>query len=790
MDIVTETMLPTTNVGKDLEQAMELAKEQARAMEIAQPKDRASFPQENSAFPKSPTSEGNALSKEIQIQQGATLPSGKDASVMTNETTAGDEGHPSSPFAFITPNRPDQSESSKTKGVSNPAIDEFLASALIDMEEMPTQPGSTATSNQRNPSKPGAYAIAPTGGSSSHETQEAVNPSPDTVVSLNDAESGLAVANPVSFHEMSQDFLPPAKELKERETNLPTTEHGTNLPVLLGCVLMLFATIVVGVVMGIATQENSGVPYPQAGSEPKELFPLSEYPSGAPTTLADAWAGLPESTILALEDPMTPQSRAYEWIMNDPNRTSYPDWKVLQRFALAVFYYSTGGEEWNLQKDWLSYTVDECSWYCRGLAGGVEHFFLHEGIAELASEQELVDSACNDDEKYSNLVFTENNMYGTLPPELSLLSDSLLYLEVGANENIYGLIPSEIGLMTSLKRFYTDRNQHTGQIPTEIGQLCQLEELDLGSNLFTGFIPSEIGNMEALSFLSLRYNSDMTGTLPTELYGLTNMVTFQVQKLEKLIGGNILPEIGRMTKLDYFNVHHITFNSSLPTEIGLLSNSLRRLNVWNCSITGTLPSELFQLTNMWRIDIDDNEITGTIPTEFGRFTNLTMAWMNGNSFSGTLPASIFDSWGQLSYLKIHNNNLEGPLPSELGQLTNLRLLWLSHNQFFGTIPSQLGLLNNVTELFLHDTNLVGTIPESLTDMAELEMLTVSNTSLTGSIPNPLCDQIWDMTHTCNVYFGGMWTLCYDVERVNFTCSSSNLCGCDVCGACNSSTIGS
>ncbi|CAB9502853.1 leucine rich repeat [Seminavis robusta] len=746
----------------------------------------------------------NGANRDIEIQKGedAAMPKADGDPILPPMTNTGNSRvvDPTGALlaSFIQKTAPSSTE------IAHRAIDEIVAGALSAVQDLPTELDPTnhhhQNSNNNIPSEPGAYAMAPIAGDNGTPTtnmnaarpnlsQEAAVPEDtDTTSPLHDAESGLAVAKPVRFHEMSEDFLPHAEELEESERQTSTDENSNRkkLQIVGGVFLLAVLVAMIGVV-AMASQQSSRFDI-ATGNESEELIPSTETPSTAPTMVADAWAGLPESTILALEDPMTPQSRAYEWIMNDPNRSSYPDWKVLQRFALAAIYYSTGGEEWNLQKDWLSYTVDECSWYFRSLVGGVEDFFLFEETAEMTSEVEHVHSACSDDGQYLHLVFTENNMYGTLPPELSML-DSLKILEVGANENLYGSVPSEIGLMTSLKRFYTDRNQHTGQIPTELGRLSQLEELDLSNNLFTGFIPSEIGNMEALSFLNLRYCYDMTGTLPTELYKLTNMVTFQVQHLEKLIGGELLPAIGLMTNLEYFNVHHVPFKSSIPTEIGLLS-SLRRLNLWKCSITGTLPSELFQLTNMWRLDIDDNEITGTIPTEFGLFTDLTMAWMNGNSFSGTLPASILDSWGQLSFLKIHNNNLDGSLPSELGQLTSLKLLWLSHNQFFGTIPSQLGLLNNVTELFLHGTNISGTIPETLTKMDGLEMLTVSNTSLTGSIPNGLCDRIWDMTHTCNVYFGGMWIFCEDVERANFTCSSTSLCGCDACGPCNTSTIGS
>tara|TARA_B110001450_G_C17309049_1_gene354693 strand:+ start:182 stop:496 length:315 start_codon:yes stop_codon:yes gene_type:complete len=64
-----------------------------------------------------------------------------------------------------------------------------------------------------------------------------------------------------------------------------------------------------------------------------------------------------------LEDPTTPQGIAFEWIMDndlaqvDPN--SYLI--VKQRYALAVFYHSTNGDDWLNADGWLS-DSNECSW--------------------------------------------------------------------------------------------------------------------------------------------------------------------------------------------------------------------------------------------------------------------------------------------------------------------------------------------------------------------------------------------------------------------------------------------
>ncbi|CAB9524688.1 Leucine Rich Repeat [Seminavis robusta] len=592
--------------------------------------------------------------------------------------------------------------------------------------------------------------------------------------------AGLAVANRV--HEVLPQDLPQAHnydagQQSARKRQLDQTQFRTFILLL---VILLIAITVIIVAVLVPANNNEDPFNPE---QPPNQIQESEFPTGAPTILAETWQGLPDYTLTALQDPVSPQARAYEWVLNDPHRTSYPQWKILQRFALAVFYFSTGGDRWILRKDWLDYNVDECSWYFRNFLSGVEDFFIHEGVTDTPSTLQIIDSVCDSQGRYMYIIFTENNMHGTLPPELSLLSDSLISLEVGSNQDLFGDIPSEIGLLTNLQQFYANRNQHSGQIPTEVGQLSHLQAIELGYNPFTGSLPSEMGNMQALSFLSVRQCDQMTGIMPTELYRLTNMVSLYIHGLDLVTSAKLLPDIGKLTKLENIKTYPLPFNTSIPTEIGLLTNMLR-MNFWKSQITGSVPSELFLLTNMKRIDIDANALTGTIPTEFGLFPNLTMAWMDGNRFSGTVPGSIFENWGKLTLLAINNNDLEGPLPSEIGLLTSIEALRLSHNDFSGSIPSEFGLLNDLTELFLHDTNVTGNIPETLVDMGALEHLTLSNTSLTGSIPDGLCDRVWDMTYTCNEYYGGVYTICYDAERVNFTCSSTDLCGCDACGACN------
>jgi hypothetical protein len=62
-----------------------------------------------------------------------------------------------------------------------------------------------------------------------------------------------------------------------------------------------------------------------------------------------------------LSDPSTPQGMAYRWILNDDplqiDPCTYPT--VQSRYALATFYFSTGGDNWIVNTGWLS-VAGEC----------------------------------------------------------------------------------------------------------------------------------------------------------------------------------------------------------------------------------------------------------------------------------------------------------------------------------------------------------------------------------------------------------------------------------------------
>ena len=90
-------------------------------------------------------------------------------------------------------------------------------------------------------------------------------------------------------------------------------------------------------------------------------------------------------------------------------------------------------------------------------------------------------------------------------------------------------MPSELGMVTDMSVLSLESNQLTKAIPSQLGHLSGLNWLMLYDNQITGLIPSELGLLGNLTWLRLEKNSNVRGSLPTELVGLSSLehVTFQ-----------------------------------------------------------------------------------------------------------------------------------------------------------------------------------------------------------------------------------------------------------------------
>ncbi len=277
-----------------------------------------------------------------------------------------------------------------------------------------------------------------------------------------------------------------------------------------------------------------------------------------------------------------------------------------------------------------------------------------------------------------------------------------------------------------------ENNGLTGEIPVELSGLTNLERLWLDQNRLTGTIPSELRNLTSLTQLALDTNR-LTGEIPVELGALTNLTTLYLSGND--LTGKIPTELGDLSNLTHLYLHRNQLSGEIPSELGNLT-SLTQLALSTNRLTGELPTELGDLSNLSILHLHRNQLSGEIPSELGNLTSLTQLALSTNRLTGEIPTELGDL-SNLTHLYLHQNQLTGEIPSELGGLEFLLLLDLSRNRLTGEIPSQLGDLTNLRQLNLSENRLTGQIPFQLAASFGLTSLNLSDNELTGAIPSEL-----------------------------------------------------
>ena len=152
-------------------------------------------------------------------------------------------------------------------------------------------------------------------------------------------------------------------------------------------------------------------------------------------------------------------------------------------------------------------------------------------------------------------------------------------------------------------------------------------------------------------------------------------------------------------------------------------------------LDGNIPAYLGDLTELRRIDLDENDLTSHIPPQLGNLKKLTHLYLFDNQLSGEIPPELAQMTS-LQVLDPADNDLTGQVPEEIGNLSNLTQLVLAENQLSGPLPDSLGQLTNLAHLKLRDNNFTGQIPRSLSALY-IQYLGLSGNAFTGCLPTNL-----------------------------------------------------
>ncbi|XP_077250247.1 receptor-like kinase TMK4 [Tasmannia lanceolata] len=203
-----------------------------------------------------------------------------------------------------------------------------------------------------------------------------------------------------------------------------------------------------------------------------------------------------------------------------------------------------------------------------------------------------------------------------------------------------------------------------------------------------------------------------------------------------------------------------SLSGSLPSDLNQLS-SLISLSLQNNTLSGPLPS-LSNLSNLQEVYLDSNQFTSIPPNFFSGLTSLQTFSVNQNpllpwvipndlsaanslttfyasnaSVTGSIP-DFFGTLPSLQSLRLSYNNLTGGLPLSFAT-SGIQNLWLNNQQSDAKLSGPIGVLGSMTQLlqvWLHSNSFSGPIPD-LSKCTSLFDLQLRDNRLVGIVPNSL-----------------------------------------------------
>ncbi len=177
-------------------------------------------------------------------------------------------------------------------------------------------------------------------------------------------------------------------------------------------------------------------------------------------------------------------------------------------------------------------------------------------------------------------------------------------------------------------------------IPSYISHLSELKILDVSETLFIGDLDGSIFTpLTNLIYLEMGGNLYNT-TLPEEITSLPSLEALYIY--ENGLEGDLtfLPKLSKIVELWIDGNPDLT--GTIPTEIGLLTNMMS-LSATHCDLWGQIPTEIGKLTLMEQMWFYGNWFSGTIPTELASLPNLKILGLEDNNITNTvMPQGLCD----------------------------------------------------------------------------------------------------------------------------------------------------
>ncbi|PPD78361.1 hypothetical protein GOBAR_DD24710 [Gossypium barbadense] len=228
-------------------------------------------------------------------------------------------------------------------------------------------------------------------------------------------------------------------------------------------------------------------------------------------------------------------------------------------------------------------------------------------------------------------------------------SSSLVTVDLRGN-NLTGSIPKWIDTLSSLSVLLLKDNHFHGKVPIQLCKLYSLSIIDLSQNMFSGPIPSCLGNLS----LPMKEKESLATGFYLPFTEKDESTSIAMRKLERDIN-------------PYYPDSYLEEVIEFTTKSGFYSYE------------GNI------LAYMTGIDLSCNNLTGHIPPELGNLSEIYSLNLSHNKLMGVIPSS-FSKLHQIESLDLSYNNLSGEIPNQLVELNSLEVFSVAHNNLSGSIP--------------------------------------------------------------------------------------------------------